>query len=50
MVYCSTTVDCSASSTVMTAWECCVGSEDGLAYSIPEVKECHPCKGISTEK
>ena len=47
MVKCSTTVDCLASSTVMTARECCVNSEDGLSYSIRGQQRCHACKGIN---
>ena len=45
MVECSTTVDCSSNSALMSARECCVNSVDGLSYSIPGQQQCHTCIG-----
>ena len=44
-VECSTTVNCSSNSTLMSARECCVNSVDGLSYSIPGQQQCHTCVG-----
>ena len=44
-VECSTTVNCSSNSTLMSARECCVNSVDGLSYSIPGQQQCHTCIG-----
>ena len=46
MVECSTTLNCSTNGTLMNARECCIGSADGLAYSIPGKEGCHICIGI----
>ena len=47
MVECSTTLNCSLNGTLMSARECCVNSEEGLAYTIPGNNDkCHTCFGM----
>lgn len=48
MVECSTTLNCSSDSELMSARECCVNSVGRLAYTIPESGECHTCIGMSS--
>ena len=50
MVECSTTLNCSSDSELMTARECCVNSVDGHAYTIPGSGDCHTCIGTSPMK
>ena len=49
LVECSTTLNCSSNSTLMSARECCVNSVDGLSYSIQGQEQCHTCIGMSND-
>ena len=46
MVECSTTLNCSVNSALMSARDCCVASAGGLAYSVPGQEGCHICIGM----
>ena len=48
MVECSTTLNCSSDSELMSARKCCVNSVEGHAYAIPGSRECHTCIGMSS--